>query len=62
MEVVELELGEQSYSIHIGAGLISDSALIQSEISGERVLIVTNETVAPLYIGQLKQRKIQKVK
>lgn len=55
MEVVELELGEQSYSIHIGAGLISDSALIQSEISGERVLIVTNETVAPLYVDRLKQ-------
>lgn len=55
MEVVELKLAAQSYNIYIDSGLISDSKLICSAIAGERVLIVTNETIAPLYAEQLKQ-------
>ncbi|MBV1879243.1 MAG: 3-dehydroquinate synthase [Pseudomonadales bacterium] len=54
MEVIELELADKSYPIYIGSGLMSDQKLIQSRITGERVLIVTNETIAPLYLDQLK--------
>ena len=54
MEVVNLDLGDKSYPIHIGSGLLQDSELLQSKISGQNVLVVTNVTVAPLYLRQLK--------
>ena len=54
MQALELSLGERSYPIHIGAGLISDSALLERSVTAEQVLIVTNETVAPLYLERLQ--------
>jgi len=54
VEVVHLALGQQSYPIYIGSGLISDSDLIRTGVAGNRVLIVTNETIAPLYVDRLK--------
>ncbi len=48
-------MGERSYPIHIGAGLLSDRALLESTVTAEQVLIVTNETVAPLYLERLKR-------
>ena len=54
MEVVHLALGNQSYPIYIGSGLISDSDLIRKGVVGNRVLIVTNKTIAPLYVDRLK--------
>ncbi|MEO2175640.1 MAG: 3-dehydroquinate synthase, partial [bacterium] len=54
MEVVHLALGKQSYPIYIGSGLISNSGLIRTGVAGNRVLIVTNETIAPLYVDRLK--------
>ncbi|MBD3647860.1 MAG: 3-dehydroquinate synthase [Pseudomonadales bacterium] len=53
VEVVNLDLGERSYGIHIGAGLLGDKSLLASCISGRQVFIVTNETVAPLYLDRL---------
>ena len=54
MQTLELSLGERSYPIHIGSGLISDSALLERSVTAEQVLIVTNETVAPLYLDRLE--------
>jgi len=54
VEVVHLALGKQSYPIYIGSGLISNSGLIRTGVAGNRVLIVTNETIAPLYVDRLK--------
>jgi 3-dehydroquinate synthase len=50
MKTLELDLGERSYPIHIGAGLLARTDLLTPHISGERVAIVSNETVAPLYM------------
>ena len=50
MKTLELDLGERSYPIHIGEGLLSRADLIAPHISGQRVAIVSNETVAPLYM------------
>ena len=54
MEIVNLELGLDSYPIYIGPGLIQNAELLTSHIKGDRALIVTNETVAPLYREQLE--------
>jgi 3-dehydroquinate synthase len=52
MKTVEVELGDRSYPIYIGAGLLQQGELLRKHIPGKRVLIVTNETVAPLYLEQ----------
>ncbi|WP_048308035.1 3-dehydroquinate synthase [Halomonas sp. PR-M31] len=52
---LDVALGERSYPIHVGAGLLQDPRLLRSHLAGRQVLIVTNETVAPLYLDILKQ-------
>ncbi len=54
MEALQVSLGDRSYPIHIGPGLIGNSELLQHSIPAVQVLIVTNEVVAPLYLGQLE--------
>jgi 3-dehydroquinate synthase len=49
MITVNVELGERAYPIHIGADLISQTALFAPHIAGNSVTIVTNTTVDPLY-------------
>jgi 3-dehydroquinate synthase len=51
---VHIELGERSYPIVIGPGLLRDAALLGSLITARDLLIVTNETIAPLYLETLK--------
>lgn len=50
MKTLELDLGQRSYPIHIGAGLLARADLLTPHLSGQRVAIVSNETVAPLYM------------
>jgi len=52
---LELDLGERSYPIFIGTGLLGRAELLHPYIKGQRVLIVTNEIVAPLYLELLKK-------
>ena len=53
METLTVSLAERSYPIHVGAGLLTSSALFAPHIAGQRVMIVTNDTVAPLYLDVL---------
>ncbi|MFT7132347.1 MAG: 3-dehydroquinate synthase [Cyclobacteriaceae bacterium] len=53
MDLVQVALGESSYPIYIGAGLLDDSTLIKHHIAGQQVLVVTNTTVAPLFLSRL---------
>ncbi len=53
MERLTVELGARSYPISIGAGLLDDAALFAPAIKGRRVMVVTNDTVAPLYLDRL---------
>ena len=46
---LEVDLGERSYPIHIGAGLLDKAALFQPHVAGKTVMICTNTTVGPLY-------------
>ena len=50
-----VDLADRSYPITIGVGLLDNVDLFAPFISGRRVMIVTNETVAPLYLGTLKK-------
>lgn len=50
---LNVELGERSYPIAIGPGLLDDAALLARHIGGNKVAIVTNTTVAPLYLAKV---------
>ncbi len=52
METIHLDLGERSYPIFVGSDLLGRADLVAPCIRGEQVLIVSNETVAPLYLEQ----------
>ncbi|GGO78323.1 3-dehydroquinate synthase [Marinobacterium nitratireducens] len=53
MRTLNVELGDRAYPIHIGDGLLRQS-LLQPCIRGRQVCIVTNETVAPLYLDAVE--------
>jgi len=47
---LQVELGDRSYPIFIGQGLMGNAELVKPYVKGQQVLIVTNTTVAPLYL------------
>ncbi|MGB8516498.1 MAG: 3-dehydroquinate synthase [Gallionella sp.] len=50
---ITVALKERSYDIHIEAGLLSQAELLSSHIPRKRAAIVSNTTVAPLYMAKL---------
>lgn len=54
MQTLQVDLGERSYPIYIGADLLHRGDLLAPHIIGRQVAVVTNETVAPLYLDALK--------
>lgn len=48
-DALRIELGERSYSIHIGSGLLGDSRAFEALPRSAHALVVSNTTVAPLY-------------
>lgn len=55
MRTLTVDLAERSYPIHIGTDLLRQSQLFTPHIVGRKVAIVTNTTVAPLYLQQLRE-------
>jgi 3-dehydroquinate synthase len=55
MESLRVALGERSYPIHIGAGLLERADLYRPHLAGGSAAIVTNDRVAPLYLPRVKQ-------
>jgi len=53
MQTLSVALANRSYQIHIGRNLITNSALILPYLKRKHVAIVTNTTVAPLYLKPL---------
>ena len=53
MQTLRVELGERAYAIHIGERLLCSAELILAQLDLPRVAIVTNTTVAALYLQQL---------
>lgn len=55
MQTLNVGLAERSYPIHIGSGLLGHIELLLPHIPRKRAVIVTNTTVAPLYLQQLSE-------
>ena len=53
MNTLGVELGSRSYPIHIGSGLLERLDLYAPHLRGTRAFVITNETVAPLYLKAL---------
>lgn len=51
MQTLYVELGERRYPIFIGSDL-DPKALLEPYIHGRQVMIVSNETIAPLYLAR----------
>lgn len=51
--IVNVDLGDRSYPIYIGSGLLDQPALLQRHVLGKKVLVVTNTTVAPIYLDKV---------
>ncbi len=45
-----MDLGDRSYPIYIGETMYADAAYYQRHVPGSQVMVVTNETIAPLYL------------
>ncbi|MGD2137659.1 MAG: 3-dehydroquinate synthase [Gammaproteobacteria bacterium] len=50
MKTLTVELGTRSYPIHLGQDLLARPELLTRHIQGRQVMVVTNETIAPLYL------------
>ncbi|WP_192035407.1 3-dehydroquinate synthase [Halomonas sp. YLGW01] len=55
IRTLSVALDERSYPIHIGPGLLGRPDTIAPYLAGRQVMIVTNETVAPLYLAAFKR-------
>jgi len=53
-KILNVELADKSYPIYIGSNLLSSKSLLSDHIQGKQVMIVTNTTIAPLYLEKLK--------
>ncbi len=52
MKTLTVDLGERSYSIHIG-NCLNQADLILETVPNQEIVIVTNETIAPLYLDKV---------
>jgi 3-dehydroquinate synthase len=62
VQTLQVDLGQFSYPITIGSGLLTNRELLDAQVPGRDLLIVTNATVAKLYLaklaGSFAQRRI----
>ncbi len=56
MKEITVQLDERSYPIFIGQGLLQQAGLLKPYISGQKVCIVSNQTVADLYLDRLQSQ------
>jgi 3-dehydroquinate synthase len=54
MHTLHVDLGEQGYPIYIGRDLFSDGQLLAAHVQGRQAAIISNETVAPLYVDRVR--------
>ncbi len=51
---ISIDLGDRSYPIYIGDSLLTDSALFSENLPYQHILVVSNDTIAPLYLQSLQ--------
>ncbi|QVL44957.1 MAG: 3-dehydroquinate synthase [Methylophilaceae bacterium] len=54
-QILNVALAERSYPIHIGPGMLNETALLLQHLKQKQVAIVSNTTVAPLYLAKIAQ-------
>jgi len=54
MQTLHVDLAERSYPIYIGPGVLGSKEIFSRHIHGTQVAIVSNQTVAPLYLKALQ--------
>lgn len=55
MRTLTVDLAERSYPIHIGSGILHRADLFHPHLASRKVAIVSNDSVAPLYLDTLRQ-------
>ncbi len=51
---VEVKLASNSYPVYLGSGLLAADELLKRHLGGGKILIVSNDIVAPLYLDQVR--------
>jgi len=54
MQPLSIALGDRSYPIYIGSGVLADRARFDTHLPHGTLAVVTNTTVAPLYLPRLR--------
>ena len=54
MKTLYVELGDRRYPLYIGPGLLGQPELLRPHIPGRQALVVSNTTVAPLYLDRAR--------
>ena len=54
MHALNVPLGDRSYPVLIGRGVLGQPGLLQPFLAGRQVLVVSNEVVAPLWLKPLR--------
>ena len=55
MKTLHVDLGARSYPILVGEGLLGQAGLFDASLAGNQVMVVSNETVAPLYLERVRE-------
>jgi len=55
MKTINIQFDERSYPIYIGEGLLSDYELISQHLPHNKIVIITNNLVADIYLAPLIQ-------
>ncbi len=55
MQPLSVTLGDRSYPIHIGAGLLDDAKMYAQYVASRSVAVITNKVVAPLYLERMQR-------
>ncbi|CAH9014460.1 3-dehydroquinate synthase [Candidatus Nitrosacidococcus sp. I8] len=53
MITLSIDIQDRGYPIYIGSNLLYQKSLLDRHIAGSEVVIVTNETIAPLYLSRV---------
>jgi 3-dehydroquinate synthase len=54
MQTLNVDLGTRSYPIFIGRDLLGRPELVEPYVTGHQVMLVSNQTVAPLYLEKVQ--------
>lgn len=54
MHTLNVDLGERSYPIYIGSGLLDATDVFASHIRASQVVLISNDTVSPLYLERVR--------